>query len=864
MEILNKNNISDQLGGKAHSLFEMERLGLNIPEWFVVPAQCFINWKNKNPLKKNEDFSFSEEEKSLIYSFLKEDGLYAVRSSARAEDSKTNSFAGQYETFLGIKKESVLEKIKSVFLSAYSDRLIEYAKNKDLEMSELIPSVIVQEQVQSDKSGVAFSVNPVNGNVKEILMSAVFGLGTGLVDGSINADAIIYNKNTKQYEENISLKEERDIIENGEFKTISLATDDKVLTQQEISKLVEMVLKIEKYKKCPQDIEWAIKDNVIYLLQSRPITTLEKIENKIDKITTWDNSNIVESYGGVVSPMTYSFIKFAYAEVYKQMCKMFNVPSKILNYNEYTFSHMLGCIKGHVYYNLVSWYKLLTMLPGYNFNKEFMIQMMGAKDPISDDVLERIEKEKCSTNKFEDYLYAGFGIVGLFTNYCRIKNLTQKFYENVKEAVDEEHLLKNIDTMSLEELSSYYRRLENKLIRKWDAPVINDFFAMIFYGVLRKISSNWGNGNLQEIYNDLLCGDGKIISTQPPKKIKEIAQYLVDSNRNSIEIFCDGELTDIEQELVKDGYLNKLIQEYIDLYGDRCLEELKLETLTTSDNPINLYRSIGSMGKKILSNTVISIDENKIRQQAEMSAYYHLKDNKIKEKLYFYIVEKTRYFVRNRENLRFERTRIFGVVRKIINQIGIRLFSLNLIEEPRDVFYLELNEILGFIEGNMFSTNLKELIKLRKAEEQLYLTADIDNRFDTQGCVNSNNLYKGNSQNNNFENSNVIKGTGCCPGTITGVVKIVKDPKNANLKEGEILITERTDPGWIMLFPIAGAVVVEKGSLLSHASIVLREMGIPSIVGIDHITSIVKDGDIITVNGSTGEIVFNKEVNYEK
>ena len=237
-----------------------------------------------------------------------------------------------------------------------------------------------------------------------------------------------------------------------------------------------------------------------------------------------------------------------------------------------------------------------------------------------------------------------------------------------------------------------------------------------------------------------------------------------------------------------------------------------------------------------------------------------LKNKPFKKLTYSYIVKKARYFVRNRENLRFERTRIFGTVRKIINQMGEKLYLLDYINTPKDIFYLELNEVLGFIEGNETNTNLKETVELRKQQETEYKKITMPQRFTTHGSVNSNNYYIEDLIENKIDaNTEMLTGIGCCPGIIKGKVRIITDPKDAVLEKGEIMVAERTDPGWIMLFPMSSAVLVEKGSLLSHAAIVVREMGIPAVVGVDGLLSWLKTGDIVEINGATGTIKKVKE-----
>jgi pyruvate,water dikinase len=224
--------------------------------------------------------------------------------------------------------------------------------------------------------------------------------------------------------------------------------------------------------------------------------------------------------------------------------------------------------------------------------------------------------------------------------------------------------------------------------------------------------------------------------------------------------------------------------------------------------------------------------------------------------LFGWVLRNARARVRDRENLRFERTRLFGRVRAIFVELGRKLHGLDLLADPRDVFYLEVNEILGFIDGTTSGTDLKGLVALRRAEFDRYRkdepTAD---RFETRGIV-----HQGNSFRSREERAvagvdgDRRQGIGCCPGVVRGPVRVITDPRNAVLRKGEILVAERTDPGWIMLFPSASGLLVERGSLLSHSAIVARELGIPAIVALAGVTRWLKDGDEVELDGGSGVV----------
>ena len=213
-----------------------------------------------------------------------------------------------------------------------------------------------------------------------------------------------------------------------------------------------------------------------------------------------------------------------------------------------------------------------------------------------------------------------------------------------------------------------------------------------------------------------------------------------------------------------------------------------------------------------------------------------------------------RFTVRNRENLRFERTRLFGRVREIFLRIGYILTSMNVIDEKRDIFYLEVDEVLYYIDGKSTTNNLRELIAIRKAKYIEYNEKSPDERFYSYGAVNIGNIFKREStiRDKGKETILELKGIGASPGKVIGSVRVIKDPTNAKLEQGEILVAEYTDPGWIMLFPAASGILVERGSLLSHSAIVSRELGIPAVVGITGLIDNLHDGDMVEFDGTTG------------
>lgn len=839
--VLDKNSSKYELmGGKGASLAKIGKVLDEVPDWFLVTYKGF-DVKNKLILK--------EAEKEIIEKLkpFDKNTYFAIRSSASNEDSVNNSFAGQFDTFLYVKKDDVLNKIKDVYMSAFSDRIEVYRKENNIKDIS-IPSVIIQKMINSEKSGVAFGANPITSSVKEIVISAVYGLGTGLVDGDVTSDT--YTVCNNEIKRQIGKKDYYNVLDNG--RVVQKQLDEKlkkkhVLTDKEIMKVKDLVRKTSDFFGRFQDIEWAFEDGNLYLLQSRPITTLGKTKNKNEKISVFDNSNIVESYGGITTPLTFSFIRMVYENVYKQLCKIVKVKQEKIEMNEDMFKSMLALIDGRVYYNLYGWYGLLGLVPGVGKNKKFMEQMMGVKESLPDDLFpvpESTFKDKIGL------LNTGFGLVKSFRH---LKKMTDNFYKRLNEALME----KDLENMDLYELHDYYYEFQNKLLYKWDAPLVNDFLAMVFYGQLKKecIEIFKEEGNL--IHNDLLCSEGGIISAEPAKRIKELAQ-IAKNNDDLIELLENDDLLYIKKELAKYSEFNKKLNEYLDKFSDRCLQELKLEAETLKDNPSTLYHSISSFARRMKDNNFETIDSEKNRAEAEMKVKKVLRARPLEKAKFKFWLKHARYTVKNRENLRFERTRVFGRIRQIFLRIGYILTSMNVIEDKRDIFYLELDEILFYIDGKSTTNNLKDLIKIRKEQYEKYKEQIPDDRFYAYGAVNIGNNFKKETVSKTSDAQISLRGIGASPGIVTGKARVVKDPRNVKIEQGEILVAEFTDPGWIMLFPSSSGILVERGSLLSHSAIVSRELGIPCVVAITGLMDNIKNGDIIELNGTTGEVLKNR------
>jgi pyruvate,water dikinase len=762
---------------------------------------------------------------------------------------------------LFVAAADVPAKVAAVWRSGFGERLVAYRREHNLGPTPRPPTVLVQRMVQAEVAGVAFGADPVSGRRRLAVVSAVYGLGTALVSGDVDADTYHVDDTGAIVERAVAEKRSahRECPSRGEgVETVPVPEEQArrpALTDEQVRAVAELVRRTGRHFGRPQDIEWAIEAGQLYLLQSRPITSLARVADPDGEINIWDNSNIAESYNGVTTPLTFSFARRAYEEVYRQFCRILSVPeTKILDKAD-VFRHMLGLIQGRVYYNLLNWYRLIALLPGFQSNRGFMEQMMGVKEPLPEHLVASLTSSTWS-ERMKDRFNLLSSMLAMLRNHIGINRQIAAFYRRLKDALGDAR--PDLEKRRPDELVAYYRDLESKLLTRWDAPLVNDFFAMIFYGLLGKLTRTWCGDNEGTLQNDLLCGEGGMVSAEPAVRVRAMAEVAAQDSALTTAL-CDAALSAARKAIVQAPAFRLLYEEYLERFGDRCLEELKLESPTLFDDPLTLIRSVGQLARRLAEGGARPPEsqEAAIRQAAEKRVRSALRWRPLRRLVFAWVLRNARARVRDRENLRFERTRLFGRVRLIVVELGRKFHALDLIDEPRDIFYLEVEECLGHVTGTGTTTDLRGLVALRKAEFERYrkLPAPAD-RFETRGPVHEGNSFQGKAGSAPAPpEGDSLKGLGCCPGVVRGRARVITDPRNATLNHGDILVAERTDPGWIMLFPSAAGLLVERGSLLSHSAIVSREMGIPSVVALTGVTRWLHDGDLVELDGSTGIVV---------
>lgn len=683
---------------------------INVPDFIVVDR------------KEELDLSFSKEE------------LFAIRSSFEVEDDDESSFAGQFETFLNVERKNVF---------SYVDKVKE--SYKKLNITNTASKVIVQEMIQSDYSGVIFTANPT-GILNEMVIVAGEGLGCNIVEDKIAATTYYYNVDDKNY-----------YFEN-----------ETILNQTILNDLIKAAVKIKEIFQKDMDIEYAVKDDNIYILQARPITTL-----KYSKTIILDNSNIVESYPGISLPLTQSFAKQVYADVFKHCIYHLSQKDKnLVNSMSDHLDNMLACTNGRIYYNINNWYLIIKLLPCSEKLIKIWQEMLG------------VENKYVNDEKMPVTLLTKIKIVISFLYYLQstpksMKKLNRKFEDDFmifKEQVKAQN--------SITDLLATYRAIEKAISSDWYITLINDMYTFIYTGLLSKKE--------KEKLNDI-----KNLESMKP-------------------VVALNTLIRVYKEEKKSNRFHQLFQEYIELYGDRCLGELKLETQTYRVNPDLLLEYIQNHDETCLDQSSTDIKVNRKLKKAKLGIY-------------------------NREISRLNRTRIFGLARSIFLKIGEILVKEERIEKREYIFYLFLEEIN---EKDCYT----ELVNKRKIQYKKNETIPAYSRL----------VYADQIIEKHFENINMLNnhdnlfGIGSSLGIVEGEVVVVKDADSNIDVKNKIIVAESTDPGWVFLIKDAKGIIVERGSILSHTAIITRELKKPSIVNVKNATSLLKNGDYVQVDAYKG------------
>lgn len=761
-----------KVGGKAKGLDLLIRQHFNVPKGFVITEIDQID------------------EEAVYHAF---DALNAqqvsVRSSASNEDQSTASNAGQYETCLFVDRLHLLESIQKCLNSLNSHRVKDYAEHFDLIQGTM--NIVVQEMVDSDKAGVLFTASPNNGSA--ILIEAVGGQGENLVSGQVAAHR--YEISRKNY----------------------CSCPDDLLNESEIKHLYETGKKIRTTFGEEKDVEWAIKDGNLFLLQMRPITTevidIEEFDRDDDVSNhLFTKRNVGEMMPGAVTPLTLSTSAKAIDYGMRYMLYIAGVYKS--PYEEKPL-RLISSISGHLFFDMNLLYNMHAKVAIAN-PQSMNLSIMGEYHDYPPITIPYANPFVCAINslKFLKYVYSGHGAMKKF------KELLTKVH--FTESSSYQDLYKSID--------ANLAFLDESLIYHYASSAYSGRTTSTLYMMLDKEFPD--KKEYQAFLSHLLTNIPNIESADILSRLQDLAVMIKKQEPKALDFRPDELLAFIKNnEEIHGKY-----QEFLAHHGHRCIKEAELRSKPWRADEMPLINYLLCIIKSPM-NLVQKEDKIDYRKEFAFIKNPLLKSASIS------FAKKARQAVVDREYTKSQLITIIDLFKTQYARLAELLVAEHLLSDTDLVYFLTHEEIGQLVEGD---TRLLPLaIRRRKAHaiqeelsfDDIYIGKPIAEVFDVE------------------ENDGVMRGVPVSNGECEGIVHIVYSPDDANtLQKGEIMVARFTDIGWSPYYSIVNGLITEIGSSLSHGAVVAREYGLPTIVNVKGATKILKNGDRIKMNAAKGTI----------
>lgn len=866
------------LGGKGARLAALGQAGLPVPPWICLtvvacaeildsvraeidPIVAGLSWDDRGALRtasrRIADVLLARGLPEAVRRELLHrverlgPGPVAVRSSVVGEDSARDSFAGQMDTFLHVGRDELVERVLACLASAFSERALLYRHLRGHDLSGVRAAVLVQRMIESRVSGVLFTANPTTGDRGEIVVSAGLGLGEGIVGGWVECDTWFLDARSGAIRERVIVEKRSRVAPEGpsggtRLFQLSEPVTSPALDDDQLARLVDLGRRVEALEGAPQDVEWAFDDDGrLFLLQARPITTLERARE-----TVFDNSNVVESYPGISLPLTFSVVRESYEVIFRAAARRLGVPEATLQEGAAILAHLVGLIDGRIYYNIGNWYRLYAMIPGTEPFLPAWEKALGLERRFVRRADERSPTAPPSARRRV--------VRRVLAELRSLDGEVRSFVELVGAELES---FRRIDLGALDahELLELWERLL-RLREPFAVSVVNDFFTQQFYELLGRCIARWNLGDPATLRNELVCGEKGMESVEPVRSALRLTE-LVGADPALRSLFeSDASDAEVWRRIATDpacAALHEAARRHFEQYGDRTLQELKLETPPLDETPeflVAMIRNYLRGGKDV---DTMERREREIRDRAEAQVVARLRGHPLRRLLFRFVLERSRRTIRHRENLRLARTRVNGMWKRVLRALARRLVAEGLLDTAEDAYYLTHQELEGVVRGASVTRDLRALVALRRREYAGFAATRPDPRIVTRGIV-YRNRFEGGAATVPLAGGRTLTGIGCSPGRVVAPARVVLDPQEHLDIRGEILVVPMTDPGWVFLMVAAGGLVSEKGSILSHTAIIGRELGIPTVVGVPDATRRVPDGATVELDGTRGTLTIQE------
>jgi len=845
------------VGGKGLNLGELSKIqGIQVPEGFCITTVGYQKAIEQNEtfqalldqltmLKIEDRDQIGEISKKIrqiimevkipsdvakaVADYLSQFGdehAYAVRSSATAEDLPHASFAGQQDTYLNIiGKEAILQHIGKCWASLFTDRAVIYRMQNGFDHSQVYLSVIVQRMVFPKASGILFTADPITSNRKLLSIDAGFGLGEALVSGLVSADC--YKVLEGEIVEKLIATKKLAIYgrKEGGTETKQLDPDQQktqTLTDQQILQLSRIGRQIEAYFGSPQDIEWCLVENIFYIVQSRPITTLYPIPE------TDDEENHV------------------YISVGHQ--QMMTDPIKPLGLSFFLLTTPAPMRKagGRLFVDVT--HQLASPV-----SRNILLNAMGQHDPLMKDALMNIIehgdfiKSLPNDNKTPNPTKGNTDMLEQIENNPSIvSDLIKRSQTSIEE------LKHNIQTKIRTDLFDFI--LED--IQELKKILFDPQSSAVFMAAIN--ASSWINEKMNEWLGEKNAAD--TLSQSVPNNItSEMGLALLDV---ADVIRPYPEVIDYLQHVKDDNFLDELVnfdggQEarnaynaFLNKYGMRCAGEIDITKTRWSEKPITLVSMILGNIKNFEPNArkrkfEQGRQEALKKEQELLDRLKQLPDGEQKAKETKRMISLIRNFIGYREYPKYGMINRYFVYKQALLKEAEQLVQEGVIHEKEDIYYLTFEELREVVRTNILDY---QIISKRKNEYKLYEKLTPPRVITSDGEIIAGEYKR---ENLSFE---AIVGLPVSSGVIEGRARVILKMEDADLEDGDILVTSFTDPSWTPLFVSIKGLVTEVGGLMTHGAVIAREYGLPAVVGVENATKLIKDGQRIRVHGTEGYI----------
>ncbi|CJC14002.1 phosphoenolpyruvate synthase [Streptococcus pneumoniae] len=753
---------------------------------------------------------------------------YAVRSSATAEDLPYASFAGQQDTYLNvIGKENILQHIKKCWASLFTDRAVIYRMQNGFDHNQVSICVVIQKMVFPEASGILFTADPITSNRKVLSIDASFGLGEALVSGLVSADnykvkedeiveKVIATKKLAIYGRKEGGTERKKIAPNQQkFQT---------LTEQQILQLARIGRQIEAYFGCPQDIEWCLVDDTIYIVQSRPITTLYPIPE------VNDGENHV-------------YISVGHQQMMTDAMKPLGLSFFLL-----TTSAPMCKAGGRLFVDA-------TQRLASPASRDYLINTLGKSDPLIRDALTTvIEREN---------------FIKLLSDDEKEKDLSknvppassQQQPENDPEIVT--NLIKNSE-LSIEELKRNMQTKSGVDVLDFILEDIQQLKKVLFNSQSIAIimagmnASSWINEKMEQWLGEKNAAD--VLSQSVQHNItSEMGLALLDV---ADVIRPYPEVIAYLQHVEDDSFLDELIQfkggekvrdaidAFLNKYGMRCSGEIDITKTRWSEQPATIIPMIlnhirdfeyGASKRKFEEG----LQEALKKEKELLERLQHLPDGEQKVEETKRMIRNIRNFIGYREYPKYGMIHRYFIYKQALLKEAEKLVQNNVLDEIEDIYYLTFEELHEVVRTNKLDY---KIIHKQKNAYKLYEKLTPPRVITSDGEI-----ITGKYKRENLP-AEAIVGLPVSSGVVEGRARVILNMEDANLEDGDILVTAFTDPGWTPLFVSIKGLVTEVGGLMTHGAVIAREYGLPAVVGVENATKLIKDGQRIRVHGTEGYI----------